>query len=144
VARKKRRAKGLRVTGIVAAAILVLIAFSLFMRWSGVVADYRFGGEPFQIEVLNGTGETGLAMETAMKLRTMGIDVLIVGDAQRYDFDESILIDRKGNPDLMKRLSRSIGCRRVLKQIQSKPLVDATLIVGRDASVSLHWFFFSA
>lgn len=132
MARKKRRTKGLRTTGIVAASILAIIAFSLFMRWSGVEADYGLDEESFQIEVLNGTGETGLAMETAMKLRTMGIDVLIVGDAQRYDFDESILIDRKGNPDLMKRLSRFIGCRRVLKQIQPKPLVDATLIIGKD------------
>lgn len=132
MARKKRRAKGPRTTAIAAASILTIIAFSLFVRWSGIKADYGLDRESFQIEVLNGTGETGLAMETAMKLRTMGIDVLIVGDAERYDFDESILIDRKGNPDLMKRLSRLIGCRRILKQIQPKPLVDATLIIGKD------------
>ena len=58
--------------------------------------------------------------------------MLIVGDAERYDFDESVLVDRKGNPDLMRRLSRLLGCRRVLKQVQQKPLVDATLIIGKD------------
>jgi hypothetical protein len=62
----------------------------------------------------------------------MGIDVLIVGDAERYDFAESILIDRRGNPALMKKLSRFLGCRRVLKQVQTRPLVDATLIIGND------------
>lgn len=132
MARKKRRTKGSRTLGITAASILAVIAFSLIVRWSGVEADYGLDRESFQIEVLNGTGETGLAMETAMELRTMGIDVLVVGDAERYDFAESILIDRKGNTDLMKRLSQFIGCRRVLKQIQPKPLVDATLIVGKD------------
>lgn len=133
VARKKRRTRGLRSGVIVAVSILAVIAFSLFVRWSGVEADYGLEHMSFQMEVLNGTGQTGLAMETAMKLRTMGIDVLVVGDAERYDFEESILIDRTGNPDLMKRLSRFIGCRRVLKQVQQKPLVDVTLIVGRDS-----------
>ncbi|HUV37572.1 MAG TPA: LytR C-terminal domain-containing protein [Patescibacteria group bacterium] len=133
MARKKRRPKDSRITGIAAVSILAIITFSLIVRWSGIEADYGLDLGSFQIEVLNGTGETGLAMEMAMKLREMGIDVLIVGDAERYDFDESILIDRKGNPDLMKRLSRYIGCHRVLKQIQPKPLVDATLIIGRDS-----------
>ncbi len=87
----------------------------------------------FQLEVLNGTGETGLAMKTAMELRKMGIDVLIVGDAEQYDFKESLLIDRKGNPGLMKSLVRLLGCRRVLKQVQERPLVDATLIIGEDS-----------
>ena len=132
MARKKRRTGRARITTIIAASIIAIIAFSLVVRWSGIRADYALDGELFQIEVLNGTGETGLAMETAMKLRKMGIDVLIVGDAERYDFDESVLVDRKGNPDLMRRLSRLLGCRRVLKQVQQKPLVDATLIIGKD------------
>ena len=132
MARKKRRTGRVRIPAIIAASIIAIIAFSLVVRWSGIRADFALEGDSFQIEVLNGTGETGLAMETAMRLREMGIDVLLVGDAETYDFDESVLVDRKGNPDLMRRLSRILGCRRILKQVQQKPLVDATLIIGRD------------
>ena len=68
MARKKRRTGRARITTIIAASIIAIIAFSLVVRWSGIRADYALDGELFQIEVLNGTGETGLAMETAMKL----------------------------------------------------------------------------
>lgn len=86
----------------------------------------------FQMEVLNGTGRTGLAIKTAMELRKAGVDVLIVGDAEHYRFDESILVDRRGDPELMKRLSRLTGCRRIILQVQGEPLVDVTFVLGRD------------
>lgn len=132
MARKKRRKKGSHALGWVTAAVASVIVFSLVVRWAGHGSNAWIGRESFQIEVLNGTGEKGLAMKTAMALREMGIDVLIIGDAERYDFTESILVDRKGNPALMKKLARLLGCRRVLKQVQQSPLVDATLIIGRD------------
>ncbi len=130
--RKRQRKKLGTPPGLVPATVMAVIAFSLVVRWSGCGSNEGFERESFQLEVLNGTGEAGLAMKTAMGLREMGIDVLIVGDAERYDFVESILIDRKGNPALMKKLSRLLGCRRVLKQVQPRPLVDATLIIGED------------
>jgi hypothetical protein len=98
------------------------------------------GDVHLQIEVLNGTGESGLAMQTAAGLRRMGIDVLIVGDANSFDFEQSLLIDRKGNSEPVRRLSRLIGCRHVLQQVQEHPLVDATLIVGEDSGdLKIDW-----
>lgn len=85
-----------------------------------------------QIEVLNGTGEKGIAMKVAMQLRSAGVDVLIVGNAGRFDFSESLLVDRRGNRELVGKLARFLGCRRVLQQIKSNSLVDATLILGWD------------
>lgn len=88
--------------------------------------------EPFRIEVLNGTGEPGVAGEMTLQLRQMGIDVLIEGNAESFDFRESLLIDRKNNAALMKKLSRRLGCDRVIEQVQDHPHVDATLIIGWD------------
>ena len=62
----------------------------------------------------------------------MGVDVLIEGNAGRFDYRETILVDRKGNPELMKKLSKRLGVSRVIIQIQDKPRVDATLVVGWD------------
>jgi hypothetical protein len=129
---RKKRKKRSPWPVVAVGAVVILVAFSLAVRWLGVGNRAAVEHEDFQIEVLNGTGETGLAMRTAMGLRLMGIDVLVVGNAGNFNFQESLLIDRRGNPRLMKKLSRLTGCRRVLQQIQSDPLVDATLIIGED------------
>jgi hypothetical protein len=127
--RRKRRPRAI----IVVALLAGLIGFSLAVRWLGLGGRFARGEEPaFQIEVLNGTRETGIAMEVAKDLRLRGIDVLIVDNAERLDFRESVLVDRRGNPRLMRRLSKTLGCRTVLEQVRPAPLVDATYIVGAD------------
>jgi hypothetical protein len=127
-ARKKRRAPGLYVL----AAVVAAAGLSLAIRWSDLAG--RFAGEEpaFQLEVLNGTRETGIAMETAKALRGRGVDVLIVDNAERFDFRESVLVDRVGDPRLMRRIAKIAGCRRIVEQVREKPLVDATFIVGAD------------
>jgi hypothetical protein len=118
---------------VLGAALAGIIGFSLAVRWSGLGARLARGEEPaFQIEVLNGTREPGVAMDVAKELRHRGIDVLIVDNAERLDFRESMLLDRKGNPRLMRKLAKTIGCRTILEQIRPAPLVDATYIVGYD------------
>jgi hypothetical protein len=128
-ARKKRR------RGMLFGALLVaLVAFSLAVRWLGLGARFASRGEsaPFQIEVLNGTREQGIAMEVANGLRLRHVDVLIVENAERFDFKESVLVDRKGNPGLMRKLAKMLDCRVVVEQTAPAPLVDASYIVGYD------------
>jgi hypothetical protein len=129
IGRRKRRPRAV----ILVALLAGLIGFSLAVRWLGLGARFARDEEPaFQIEVLNGTRETGIAMDVAKELRRRGIDVLIVDNAERLDFGESILVDRRGNPRLMRRLAKTIGCRMILEQVHPAPLVDATYIVGYD------------
>ena len=129
IGRRKRRPRAI----IVVALLAGLIGFSLAVRWFGLGARFARDEEPaFQIEVLNGTKETGIAMDVAKELRRQGIDVLIVENAERLDFGESVLVDRRGNPRLMRRLAKTLGCRTILEQIHPAPLVDATYIVGYD------------
>lgn len=129
VGKRKRRSRAIAVVALVSC----LVAFSLAVRWLGIGGRFvRLAETPFQIEVLNGTDETGVAMDVAKDLRRAGIDVLIIDNAERFDFEESVLIDRKGNPRLMRKLSKILGCREVLEQISPAPLVDATYIIGDD------------
>ncbi len=125
---KRRRARGLYVLG----AIVAVAGLSVAVRWLDIAE--RFGGEepPFRIEVRNGTREPGIAMETAKELRTRGVDVLVVDNAERFDFRESVLVDRSGNPRLMRRIAKITGCHLVVEQVRERPLVDATYIVGAD------------
>lgn len=132
MAAKKKKKKSFPAAAVLIAVALLLMAFSIAVRWSGIGKNLSVPEEPFQLEVLNGTGEAGVAREVTMKLRRMGIDVLIEGNAGHFDYRESVLVDRKGNPELMKKLSRRLGVTTVVTQIQERPRVDATLIVGWD------------
>jgi len=118
---------------LLVALIACLVGFSLAVRWLGLGARFASRDEaPFQIEVLNGTKEAGIAMEAAKELRRIHVDVLIIDNAERVDFKESVLVDRKGNPKLMRRLAKMLGCRIILEQLSPAPLVDASYIVGYD------------
>ena len=129
IGRRKRRSRAV----ILVALLAGLIGFSLAVRWFGLGARFARDQKPtFQIEVLNGTKESGIAMDVAKELRRRGIDVLIVDNAERLDFGESVLVDRRRNPRLMRRLAKTLGCRVILEQIHPAPLVDATYIVGYD------------
>jgi hypothetical protein len=132
MAAKKKKKKGISFSAALVAVAILLMAFSIVVRWSGIGKNLSVPEEPFQIEVLNGTGEPGVARKVTMKLRKMGIDVLLQGNAGHFDYRESVLVDRKGNPELMKKLSRRLGVKTVVTQVQERPRVDVTLIVGWD------------
>jgi hypothetical protein len=129
IGRRRKRPRAI----ILVALLAGLIGFSLAVRWLGLGARFARDKEPAcQIEVLNGTREAGIAMDMAKDLRSRGIDVLIVDNAERLDFGESVLLDRRGNPRLMRKLAKTLGCRTILEQIHPAPLVDATYIIGYD------------
>lgn len=132
MAGKKKRNKKMPGAGFWLFLLCLVSALSVGARWLGLTERFPVETREFQMEVLNGTGRTGLAMQAAIELRKAGVDVLIVGDAEHYRFDESILVDRRGDPELMKKLSRLTGCRRVILQAQREPMVDVTFVLGRD------------
>lgn len=127
--KKKKRMPALKTAYIV---VLVVIGFSISARWITRNHGNLYSDKPFTLEVLNGCGRNGAAAQFAKALRRMGVDVLIVGSADRFDYNSSVLIDRRGNPQLMSRLSQMIGVKNVVQQKSEKPLVDATLIIGKD------------
>ena len=126
----RRRSSRAAVIVVLASAAIVL--FSVAVRWLGAGKEPRRELGPFQIEVLNGTGESRIGMAVATDLRRRGIDVLTVDNAERGDFKESILVDRRGDPQLMKALARMLGCRVVVEQTRDHPFVDATYVIGAD------------
>jgi hypothetical protein len=131
---QRKRKKGGIPSGFWIFVICLALALSVAVRWSGLRHRFTEEARQIQLEVLNGTGESGLAMKTAVELRKAGIDVLIVGDAEHFHFERSIIVDRKGDHNVVSRLSRLTGCRTVVEQRQERPLVDATFVIGRDMS----------
>jgi hypothetical protein len=131
--RKKKRKGGFikKLLLAVSCMILVLcaasITYSFFLRHGGD----RARNQPIRIEVLNGTGESGLANRVALALMKRGIDVVRTGNADSFSHEKSILIARRKNPEF-KQLGRILGCNNTIEQLKDHSVIDATLLLGAD------------
>jgi hypothetical protein len=96
-------------------------------------------GDRFRIEVLNGTGKPGLAHAAKRSLHRRRIDVIEVGNAESFDYPETVLIARKPGADV-ETLGRILGCANIVEQLRVNGLADATLILGADyRELDLDW-----
>jgi hypothetical protein len=126
---------------MVAGALIVLVMCAASATFSFIVRHQMEEGEAgvFTIEVLNGVGRPGLAHEARRGLLHRGIDVIAEGNADHFDYTESVLIARKRNADVGM-LGEIINCRNVIVQIREDSLEDATLILGADyRELNLDW-----
>jgi hypothetical protein len=115
---------------ILAGAILaaVLVVNSLFFA----ERSERPNEAVIVVEVRNGCGVSGLGDRVARYLRDEGFDVILVGNAEDFEFAESMVVDRSGEWAKAREVARSLGGIPVIQQISSGTLADATVIVGRD------------
>ncbi|MFO7914368.1 MAG: LytR C-terminal domain-containing protein [Candidatus Krumholzibacteriales bacterium] len=129
---KRKKKKKKKFSLVIWLLPLIVMIASLSIKISG--AGGRGMPEPgaYQLEVLNGTGEKNLVKEATRQLRRMGIDVLIEGNAEFFGYERSVIIDRKGNPELAERVARRLGCETVIRQLQDNARVDLTFILGDD------------
>jgi hypothetical protein len=127
--RPARAGVGQRIAVAMAAMVLVLCAasvtFSLFVNRSGD------SSEPLRVVIHNGSGVAGVAGDAEKALRQMGVVVVEVGTAERFDYTESILVVRRREVDV-KGLAGRIGCRNVTRQLRKDASADAELILGAD------------
>jgi anionic cell wall polymer biosynthesis LytR-Cps2A-Psr (LCP) family protein len=99
----------------------------------------------FTVEVLNGTGVSGLAGRTAELLRSFGYDVIAVGNADRDTYEKTEIIDRSGYEDMGETLAEIIHCENIRTELPVRETPDGeftiqsleyrsdfTLIIGRD------------
>ncbi|GHV82317.1 LytR family transcriptional regulator [Spirochaetia bacterium] len=101
----------------------------------------------FTVEVLNGTGTPGLARRTAELLRGFGYDVISIDNADRTDYEDTVIIDRAGFEDVVKTFAEIIRCDTIRSEAPMRDGLEAelginfqnleyksdfTLIIGRD------------
>jgi anionic cell wall polymer biosynthesis LytR-Cps2A-Psr (LCP) family protein len=97
----------------------------------------------FTVEVLNGTGVTGLAGRTAELLRGFGYDIISIGNADRSDYEATEIIDRSGSTEVARIFGEIIRCTNILSEAAAPEDVnmglhpleyrsDFTLIIGGD------------
>tara|TARA_Y100000816_G_scaffold238282_1_gene184387 strand:+ start:292 stop:843 length:552 start_codon:yes stop_codon:yes gene_type:complete len=89
------------------------------------------------IEILNGCGEPGLAAKFSDLLRKQRIDVVRSENANHFDYENTILIQRTENVEGMKIVAKALNLdinnkNQVITLVDSDLDVDLTLIVGKD------------
>ena len=84
-----------------------------------------------RIEVLNGSGRSGLARRVTDQLRDAGYDVVHLGTA-RVAADSSIVYDRVGRKQIAQRVAEALGITRVETVVDTSRYLEVTVILGRD------------
>jgi hypothetical protein len=89
--------------------------------------------EGIRVEVLNASGQTGLARQGTAYLRDQGFDVVYYGNAPAgFGPDSSVVLDRAGHPQRARLVADALGIRNVVARPDTNLYVDATVVLGRD------------
>ncbi|MDC7221954.1 MAG: LCP family protein [Spirochaetales bacterium] len=86
------------------------------------------------VEIRNGTDIAGLASRTAQLYKSYGYKINAYKNADRDDYENTLVLERKGNPGAAKRVASLIRCDRVhqLQQDIADDTVDVVIILGKD------------
>jgi anionic cell wall polymer biosynthesis LytR-Cps2A-Psr (LCP) family protein len=94
----------------------------------------------YVLEIQNGTTEQGLAHNTAVLFQNASYDILSTSNADRNDYEKTVIIDHIGNKEIAKMVGDFIHCTNIQEE-EVKPddagtdttaNVDFTIILGRD------------
>jgi hypothetical protein len=87
-----------------------------------------------RVEILNGTSVTGLASRTAQIFRSYGFRIAAVTNAETSDYERTVVLDRRGNPEATRRVAELIRCDLIHTRIEDNrdETVDVTVILGKD------------
>ena len=115
---------------VLAGSVMTICALSVMYGFliRKSIAEHEVNG--YRIEILNGTGQKGLARDAAAAARKKGIDVFQVGNADSFTYEESMLIVRREGD--VGALAQAVGCGNVVVQLKKDSFVDAALILGAD------------
>ena len=83
-----------------------------------------------RVTVLNGSSTDGLATEMSEILKNEGYTVENIGDADRYDYEESVIIPHKTGQASAKQLANYLGYVKVHPVEESSGDEDYTIIIG--------------
>ena len=132
-ARRGLKDRGLELGILLLAIVLVVFLCSTIRRWTQTPEKpLPVERKIVRVEVLNGCGTPGLAKKVTDFLRIKGFDVVNVGNAENFEFPETIVVDRVGEMSNAWKVARAIGVNNVIQQQDLDLLLDVTLILGED------------
>lgn len=85
-----------------------------------------------RVQVLNGTGKSGLAGKLREELEKKGYSGISIGDASEGSYEYSKVIDRSGDKVKLQAVSQDSGINIVESDIDIECGYDITIIIGKD------------
>ena len=85
-----------------------------------------------RVEVLNASGERGMARAVTQRLRTAGFDVVYFGNAPASAGDSTIVLARIADDAVARAVAEHLGIVRVATVPDTTLYLEATVILGRD------------
>ena len=94
----------------------------------------------YVLEIQNGTPVQGLARNTSILMQGAGYDVLSAMNADRNDYEKTVIINRIGNAEIAKNIGDFIHCTNIVDEdvVSAQDAsddnfnVDFTIILGKD------------
>ena len=122
--------------GALLGVLILLLAGRAFRRdrVEGHAFDIPSAEGRIVVEVLNGSGRTGLGRLGTRRLRRMGIDVVYFGNAESQ-VDTTLVIARRGNRKRAEAVQDALGVGQIALQTDTLRRVDVSVILGKDFKV---------
>ena len=83
------------------------------------------------VEVLNGTRRQGVARTATRMLRTHGVDVVFLGNADSAEGLTRIIV-RRGDPERARTVAGVLGAGKIVVEPDTFRRVDVSVILGED------------
>lgn len=116
---------------LLAIVVVVLLGRALRRdRVEGHAFDIPSADGRIVVEVLNGSGKTGLGRLGTRRLRRMGLDVVYFGNAGATDTTQ--VIARRGDQGRAEKVRDALGVGKVLVQPDTLRRVDVSVVLGAD------------
>ncbi len=102
-----------------------------------IAQDSQDNRRVYVVEVLNGTYQQGLARNASILLENAGYSILRVGNADRMDYEHTVIINHIGNEAAARTLGDFISCYNMIDEEidlgdDANEDVDFTLVLGDD------------
>ena len=120
------------VFGVVVAALGASLIWSRLAPRPEPVAGVRH--HVIRVQVLNGSGEGGIASRAASYLREGGFQVVDVRNADRGDYFASLVVARRADLESARIVARYLGGPPIIRQAWDVDLADVTVVLGSDRS----------
>jgi hypothetical protein len=124
-----------RGAGLAAGVVLLALAV-MFWRGDGLVPPDRVAvlvpdDVRIKVEVLNATGQRGLARRATFALRDAGFDVVRFSNDPESR-DSTLVLSRSGHDDWAALVARALGGARVESRPDTSRYLDVTVLLGAD------------
>lgn len=111
----------------------VNIAYNKFI--SNFKSEDFGDGEFSRIEILNGTDTVGLAKRAKNFLNDKRLKVLSTDNSSISEVKESIIIDKSGNSEYIRKTSEYLGIKKIRHAIHKDSGLDVSIILGEDFEI---------